>query len=107
MKLKIRVNPLALSDIIEIKAYIFEDNPEAAIKFGNLLYSKIENLADFPEMGTSLNTKINIKTDYRFILCGVYLIFYKIEGEFLSVYRILNGMRDYLAIIFEEEILKD
>lgn len=57
MKLKIRLNPLALSDMIEIKAYIFEDNPEAAIKFGNLLYSKIENLADFPEMGTSLRGK--------------------------------------------------
>lgn len=107
MKLKVRINPLALSDILELKAYISEDNPEAANKLGNLIYSKIENLADFPEMGTSLNTKLNIKTDYRFIICGVYLIFYKIEGEFLSVYRVLNGMRDYLSIIFTEEIPKD
>ena len=29
---------------------------------------KIENLADFPEMGVSLGAKINIKTDYLSIL---------------------------------------
>ncbi len=32
-----------------------------------------------------------------------YLVFYKIEGEFVSVYRILNGARDYLTVLFSEE----
>ena len=53
----------------------------------NTIYSKIEKLADFPEMGASLNSKINIKTAYRYLVCGNYLIFYKIEGKFVSVYR--------------------
>jgi hypothetical protein len=55
----------------------------------------------------SLSLKINIKTDYRFLVCGVYLIFYKIEGEFISVYRVLNGMRDYLSILFIKELSDD
>jgi plasmid stabilization system protein ParE len=34
MKYKIRINPLAITDVQEIKAYIAEDNPEAAKKMG-------------------------------------------------------------------------
>lgn len=107
MKFKIRISPIAIADAQEIKAYIAEDNPGAAAKMENAIYSKIEKLADFPEMGASLSTKINIKTDYRFLVCGAYLIFYKIEGEFVSVYRVLNGVRDYLSILFSEELPED
>jgi len=107
VRFKVRINPVAIADMQEIKAYITEDNPEAAEKMGTAIYSKIEKLADFPEMGVSLGAKINIKTDYHFLVCGVYLIFYKIEGEFVSVYRILNGVRDYLSILFSDELSKD
>lgn len=101
MKFKIRINPVAIADVQEIKAYIAEDNPAAAERMGNDIYSKVEKLADFPQMGVSLSSRINMKTDYRFLVCGTYLIFYKIEGEFVSVYRVLNGMRDYLSILFQ------
>ncbi len=107
MKFKIRINPVAISDVQELKAFIAEDNPGAATKMGNVIYSKIERLADFPEMGASLSSKINIKTDYRFLVCEVYLIFYKIEGEYVSVYRVLNGVRDYLSILFADEPPKE
>lgn len=100
MKYKIRINPVAISDIQEIKAYIWEDNPSAAERMGNDIYSKLEKLAEFPQLGVSLNSRINIKTDYRFLVCGMYLIFYKIEGEFVSIYGVLNGTRDYLSILF-------
>jgi len=101
VKFKIRINPVAIADVQEIKAYIAEDNPAAAERMGNDIYSKVEKLADFPQMGVSLSSRINMKTDYRFLVCGTYLIFYKIEGEFVSVYRVLNGMRDYLSILFQ------
>jgi len=107
VKFKIRINPVAISDVQEIKVYIAEDSPEAAKKIGNLIFTKIEKLADFPNMGASLSSKINIKTDYRYLVCGVYLIFYKIEGEFISVNRVLNGMRDYLSILFSDALTKD
>ena len=107
MKYKIRLNPMVISDMQAIKAYIAEDNPEAAAKTANDIFSQIEKLTDFPGIGAPLNTKINIKTDYRFLVSGVYLIFYRVEGEFVSVYRVLNGVRDYLAILFSEEITED
>jgi plasmid stabilization system protein ParE len=45
-----------------------------------------------------------MKTDYRYLVCGNYLIFYKIEGDAVSVYRVLNGSRDYLPILFTDEL---
>jgi plasmid stabilization system protein ParE len=54
-------------------------------------------------MGASLSSKINMKTDYRYLVCGNYLIFYKIEGDAVSVYRVLNGSRHYLPILFTDE----
>ena len=107
MKYKIRINPMAISDVQEIKAYIAEDNPGAAIQTVNDIYSQIEKLTDFPGVGAPLSPKINIKTDYRFLVSGVYLIFYRVEGEFVSVYRVLNGVRDYLSILFSGELSKD
>lgn len=107
MKFKIRINPMAISDVQEIKAYIAEDNPNAAAQVGNAIFAKIESLADFPEMGNPLSGKIGLKTEYRFLVCGIYLIFYKLEREFVSIYRVLNGVRDYLSILFADEISKD
>lgn len=107
MAYKLRLNPLVISDILAIKAYIAEDNPVAAMQMGTTIYSRIDGLTDFPGIGTSLRTKTNIKTDYRFLVCNSYLIFYKIEGEFVSVYRVLNGVQDYLAILFAEDLSKN
>jgi toxin ParE1/3/4 len=107
MKYRVRINPVALSDVQEIKEYIAEDKSGAALKMVAEIYSKIESLADFPERGTSLSGKINIKTDYRFVICDSYLIFYKIEGKYVSVYRILNGARDYMSILFSDDMQID
>lgn len=107
MKFKIRINPVAIADVQEIKAYISKDNSAAAERTGNDIYSKVEKLAEFPQMGVSLGSRINMKTDYRFLVCGMHLIFYKIGGEFVSVYRVLNGMRDYLSILFTDDLPED
>lgn len=53
MKFKIRINPVAIADVQEIKAYIAEDNLVAAARMGTTIYSRIEKLVDFPEMGVS------------------------------------------------------
>lgn len=104
--LKIRINPAAVADLIEIKNYVAQDNPEAASRLIHTIYSSIEKLAEFPKIGASLSSKIEIKTDYRYLVCGSYIVIYKAEGDFVSVYRVLNGMRNYLSIIFADELSK-
>ena len=82
-------NPIAASNVIK---RIIED------------YSRLEI---FPHMGSSLSTKVPFDTDYRFIVSGNYLVFYKADDEYVSIYRILYGRRDYLKIIFDDIELND
>lgn len=53
-------------------------------------------------MGTLLSGKVPFETDYRFIVSGNYLAFYKFDEEYVSIYRVLYGRRDYLKIIFDD-----
>lgn len=104
MKHKIRINPLVLSDVAEIKSYIADNNPPASEKVCSEIYALIEKLGDYPELGVSLSSKINLKSDYRYLVCGKLLIFYKIEGEIISIFRILNGQMDYLSVLFSDDL---
>ena len=106
MRCKVRISPLAANDLNDIKEYIAGDNPHAAAKLVNILLAVIKKLAHFPKLGSPLSSKINIQTDYRYLVCETYLIFYKIEGEYISVYRVLNGARDYLSILFADDLPK-
>ncbi len=101
---KIRLNPLALKDLKAIKQYISIEleNPTSAKKVINEIISTYEKLQEFPLIGTDLSSKIDIKTDYRFLVCGNYLVFYKCDSEYVSIYRILYAKRDYLNILFTD-----
>ncbi len=101
MKLKIKVNPLVISDVKEVKAYINEENRNAINNFTSLLTNSIGNLAEFPQLGMELSKKISIKTDYRYLIADEYIIFYKFDSEYLYIYRILSSKRDYIKILFE------
>lgn len=99
MGAKIRINPVATTDLQEIKNYISEDSAEAATKIVKDIIDKIEMLAELPELGVMLMYKIKLKTRYRYIICGQYLIFYIYENNIVSVQRILHGKRDYMALL--------
>ena len=100
--MKIRVTPAALNDLKEIKSYIENDlsNPIAAKNVIKRIIDDYSCLEISPHMGLSLSTKVPFDTDYRFIISGNYLVFYKADDEYVSIYRILYGRRDYLKIIF-------
>jgi plasmid stabilization system protein ParE len=51
-------------------------------------------------MGASPSSIYDITTEYRFLVCGPYLIFYHPQGAMVLVDRILYGGRDHLAILF-------
>lgn len=101
---KIRINPLALQDLQEIKSYIAEElcNRDAALNVVKRIIARYEQLEEFPLMGTELSVVLNLKTDFRYIVSGSYLIFYRLEVEYVSIYRILYGRRDYIRTLFGE-----
>ena len=106
---EIRVSPAVLNDLKEIKSYIKNDlaNPIAANNVVKRIIKDYSLLETTPLMGPSLSTKIHIETDFRFLVSGNYLIFYKVNENYVSIYRILYGRRDYLKIIFDDMTFED
>lgn len=106
---KIKVNPMATEDLIEIKNYIQKelDNPTAAVDVIKKIIAKYDGLKQFPLMGVELSTKINVQTDFRYVVSGNYLVIYRADHEFVYIYRILYAGRDYLRILFPNEVGTD
>lgn len=101
---EIKFSPAAITDLLEIKAYIIEESSDqlAANKTVGKILKRINALEDFPLSGPSLSSIVESKTDYRFLTCGHYKAFYRIENGIVYIIRILYGRRDFMTLLFKE-----
>ena len=106
MKYKLRYSTQSCRDLEEIWDYIVAElqNPSAAARIVNAIMDSADQLIDFAEMGAPLSSIANIESDYRFLMHGNYLTFYRVQGDEVYVDRVLYGRRDYLRILFGEMI---
>jgi plasmid stabilization system protein ParE len=90
--------------LAEIHSYISQElcNPQAALNLVLKITKKIRNLSEHPGIGAPLSYIVGIQTDYHFLVCANYLIFYRYEDETVFVSRILHGRRDYMRILFSD-----
>ena len=102
MKNNIKYSPESLNDLDEIWMYILVElcNPDAAMNVINKIMDKIDRLQDFAEIGAPLSSVADVESDYRFLISGNYMIFYRTSGNDIYIDRILYGKRDYLKILF-------
>jgi len=103
---KIHIAPEAQSDLHDIKEYITAElaNPTAAINTVSKITKAIRRLIDFPDSGAPLASIVNIPNNYRFLVCGSYIVFYRHEGGIVNVVRVLCGRRDNTKILFEDRL---
>ena len=99
---KIKFTPDALEDMKEIKAYINDElcSEQSAINTIEKIIKRIRQLADFPEIGAPLSSIINLQVPYRFLVCGNYTAFYKVESDEIHIIRVLYGRRNFMHILF-------
>ena len=64
------------------------------------IMKRIRQLADFPEIGAPLSSIISLEVPYRFLVCGNYTAFYKVEGDEIHIIRVLYGRRNFMQILF-------
>ena len=102
---KLRINPVAKKDLYDIKEYITKelDNPTAAINVVSNIIEDYEKLKEFPFLGVKLSSKIDIETNYRYLISGNYIVFYKIDDEYVSIFRIIYSRRDYIKLLLDDE----
>ena len=99
---ELRFSPESFRDLRDIRDYIAEElfNPTAAEKTVSEILENIQMLSRFPQSGAPLSAVIGIETDYRFLVCGSYMAFYRVEGGTVYVVRILYGRRNYMELLF-------
>ena len=97
----VRLTKRAISDIKKIYDYIIEDSQQNADSVKADIIQSINHLGLFPLMGTSLVGKINVKTDYRYVITGKFLIFYKASEDVVRIYRVLSSDMDYIRVLFK------
>lgn len=96
--MKLRINPLVVTDLKDIRDFIAEDNAEKAVETVDEIYGKFENIQLFPGMGADLSKRVNFRTEYKYVVWNDYVIIYKVGKEFVEIYRVVNRYQDISRI---------
>ena len=98
----VRLTEYAREDLHAIRAYIANHlhNPVAAKNTAAKIRNAYARLADNPFIGTSLASKIDSETNNRFLVCGKYIIIYRVNNNVVDILRIYNGRQNYVYDIF-------
>ncbi len=91
----------AKTDLTEIKAYIEREllNPSAALNTVSRITKSLRILQDHAQAGAPLSSIADIESDYRFIVSGNYISFYRVYSSEIYIDRILYARRDYMRIL--------
>ena len=99
---KILFSPLANNDLNSIRDYILKDlnSPKASENTISKIIKSIKILEQFPLSGSMLENVVDIANDYRFVVSGNYISFYRYIDDAIYIDRILYGGRDYVRRLF-------
>jgi toxin ParE1/3/4 len=87
--MKIVWSPLAVDRASEIAEYIAQDKPSSAENWINRVFSKVEELKSFPEIGRIVPEIRN--KQFRELIYSNYRIIYRIEKKQISILTIRHG----------------
>ena len=101
---KIKYSQAAEQDLEQIGDYIAMElkSPMAALNTVNRVQDVIDKLKKAPRIGSPLSARYENAGDYRFLVSGNYLVFYREQSDIIYIDRILYGKRDYMRILFGE-----
>ncbi|MDO4568719.1 MAG: type II toxin-antitoxin system RelE/ParE family toxin [Clostridia bacterium] len=99
---RVIVSGEARKDLATIRQYISEElcNPDAARRILAELKKSILTLERFPGSGRPLDALIPVHTEYRYLICENYCVFYLSSEEEVMVVRILHQRQDSFKALF-------
>ena len=108
MKNNIRYSAESRRDLDDIWDYIVSElqNRVAAERVVDRILDAVERLKDFAERGALLSSVADVGGDYRFLVSGNYMVFYRVNGRDVFIDRVLYGRRDYLRVLFRDMSMK-
>ena len=92
----------AQRDLFAIRDHIRDElsNPDAAEDALRALKKAVQSLKDMPERGIALDKHLAVHTDFRFLICKSYKVFYLYDGNSVEIVRILHALQDFLRVLF-------
>ena len=105
---KVKLSAAAKADLQETRHYISSvlSNPSASRQTLKRIATQLHTLEQFPEAGTPILLP-GSPVAYRYLVCGSYMAFYHIRNQEVIVDRVLYGKRDYLSILFGDQLGED
>ncbi|WP_443750189.1 type II toxin-antitoxin system RelE/ParE family toxin [Asticcacaulis solisilvae] len=93
----LRYSRRADSDLIDIWAYIFTDNPAAADRHVLKLAETFEAVQGFPEKGRPAP---ELSENHRILTYGSYMLIYEIDRQdkVVTLIRVLHAARDWRTL---------
>ena len=104
MKNKIHYSPESRRELDDIWDYIVSELQirSAAERVIDCIIDAVDPLKNFAEMGAPLSSIADIGTDYRFLVSGNYMVFYRVQGNDVYIDRVLYGRSDYMSVLFKD-----
>ena len=91
----------AEQDLQDLLSFIAADKVAAALAQGDQIEKKLSDLSTYPRLRKVPNDEKLARLDYRVVVVDNYLIFYKISGRIIRVYRIIHGARDVPGLLMD------
>lgn len=99
MSYRVRILRRAQADLLEIHRYLTRDSEAQARSAIEGLLRAIDSLQEQPMRGVAPRDARLRSQGYRFLVVGQHLVFYKVRGRLVRVYRIVHGRRQYADIL--------
>jgi plasmid stabilization system protein ParE len=99
MNRQVRILRRAQAVLLEIQGYLQSTSPGDVEGVVGGLLAAIERLGRFPESGPVIRDERLRRSGYRYLLEGWYIIFYKLIGAHVRIYRILHQRRAYQRLL--------
>lgn len=100
-KYSVRLLSIAEQDLADLASYFAAENSRAAAELLDRIEARLEALQSHPFVGRVPHNAKLTALGYRVLVIDNYLVFYKVKGNVVLVYRILHGARDLLRLLSE------
>jgi len=80
-------------DLRDIASYIAKDNPDAALRLGDLIFERVDSLEKFPELGRIVPERN--QPQIREIIVKKYRVIYRFRpnDKIVEILRVWHGAR--------------
>ena len=89
--MKLIFSRAAVHDLVRLRDFIAQHNPEAAQRIAHRLRGAIQGLVDTPQIGRPV---VDMPGDIRELIFGKYVVRYEVKQQYLYILRIWHGKED-------------